>query len=881
MTFLSGSRSIVPASAAVSILLALTLAFFPPPSTAFGQPAASPTPFEGICPPTTSPQNFRTIKFTNDCAYDVWVGAQGAGVPAPMTILPGQEISAGGTKTWCVPSPCPSCAYFPATNCKGSGDSAVCETGLNRVAPVTAIEIAEGGTKGAPPNAIELTLPSPVPSPFVHFLGNGWIQPGSFALYSDAAETTIIAKDNGDGTLTGTAVAASPPSSIDYVGGIINIYFNSTVPATIYNQFSHLGTDLYDVSLVDGFTVPMEVSPTGTIPNAAEVAFLPEPCVTSANCNAGYTCSSNNQCVKTCSKDSDCGQYPSRCDTTLASPICVNSINTPYWCTSPGCTGGACLTPPGCAAGDYFCAKQAPCDWNFGSDFSLCPKILRVSTSDGKKVVGCNVPNDACKAFKTGGYDTATCSAPLPGTQGTCPSGTVCNAMNNGICYPTPSCHDGPNQQGSCPNPGQICTDKTDGICLDTFYLKDTGGCTGGPNAQGSCPKDLTCSAAKGGQCQCTNSSACPLNTSCNASNGQPGLCVGCQGHCPPANAPSCYGGGVCAAACSGGGQGNCPADNVCSPSGGPGAGGCVAGPSDAFTSLHCLFNYTIACAGSDSTCPPDMTCTGGKCISNNMCHQGSSCSSILDCPKPSDPNLSVQCLPSPGSTTKYCYAGCPVGDFSLCDPATLTCQPSNTGLYAAVGPANQTCQIKSGTYNSCFSEYDCFPGTRCDLVRGDPNEFTCIDDSSGTNAYNCSSQGFNACPGQGTTAIPPGTCGSPPSPPFPSGVDKCIAIGGHSCTKDSDCSTPMLCSKDGQCVWPPWCGGPLNPVWLDTIKKNAGDFETIFKAACPTTYTYQYDDPTSSFQCQQSAAGFSSSSSNNNMVASLGYQVTFCPKKP
>ncbi|MGD0075044.1 MAG: hypothetical protein ABSD31_12000 [Candidatus Binataceae bacterium] len=205
-----------------------------------------------------------------------------------------------------------------------------CDTGLKP--PLTLAEIAQGGTKSG-----SLTLPSSLPNPYPYFLGNGWIQPGSFALYSDEAETTMIASDNGNGVVTGSAVAASPPAStMNYAGGLADIYFNnSEAGATIYSKYTHVGTDGYDVSMVDGFNVPIEVSPTvpsgGHIPNAAEVAAFPEPCVyadPTPVCAAGLVCASNNQCVKECKKDADCGQYPSRCDTTLATPICVNTLET-------------------------------------------------------------------------------------------------------------------------------------------------------------------------------------------------------------------------------------------------------------------------------------------------------------------------------------------------------------------------------------------------------------------------------------------------------------------------------------------------------------------------------------------------------------------------
>lgn len=891
----SKPRRFLRLTIATSLLAAFFIALFfslpPTRSTAFGQAAtAVPTPFPRVCPDSLSPQNFRTITFDNKCSYPIWVGASGAGVPASMAVPPGDRLAElTGTETWCIPSPCPSCAYFPATNCTGSGDNVACDTGLKRLPPLTAVELAQGGTKGAPPNPIVLALPSPLPSPYVHFLGNGWIQPGSFFLYSDTAEMVEIAKDTGDGNVSGTAINAG--GTIDYVGGIVSLPFNSTVGSNIYAKFSHVGTDLYDVSMVDGFNLPIEVSPTrGTIPNASEVGYKPQPCVIDANCDQGFTCSADtHQCIKTCTEDKDCGQWPNRCDKNLTPNICVNSINTAYWCTSPGNTGDR-LRPPGCLPGDTLCSNQTACNWDFGSnkqgvpDLSKCPASLKVTNGAGM-VVGCTTPVDACDPlFATGGIATgAKCTAPSIGEQGTCPSGTVCNgtAAQPGICFPTEACTGGPGQKGTCPNEGQICSSAEKGICLDSYHLPD--GCMGGPGAPGNCPEGLTCSAAMGGKCECNAASAskCPTGTVCSSNDATFGVCIGCQGHC--SDAAKCLGQGVCAGSCSGAGRGNCPADLLCSPPGGPAAGGCLAGPSQAFKDLECLGNYKINCSGANKTCPPTMACDmeTDTCVSSNLCNKGKSCTTILDCPQ--DGKV-YQCVGESGD--KFCYSGCPAGDFSVCDPHTNRCQPSNTGLYGAKGPAELSCQIVSGTYNSCFSEEDCFPGTKCDLVAGDPNQFTCIDSSANADAYNCKNVPMPPpypCPGQNSTTNP-GTCGAPPVG-WPTRDDKCLAIGGHACSSNANCPAAggsgqqMIC-REGECMWPDWCGGPLNERWRD-VNMRAGNYQEIFKKACPTTYPYQYDDPTASFQCQQSAVGFTDSASNNMNVASLGYTVTFCPPVP
>lgn len=45
-----------------------------------------------------------------------------------------------------------------------------------------------------------------------------------------------------------------------------------------------------------------------------------------------------------------------------------------------------------------------------------------------------------------------------------------------------------------------------------------------------------------------------------------------------------------------------------------------------------------------------------------------------------------------------------------------------------------------------------------------------------------------------------------------------------------------------------------------------AETFARVFKDACPTAYSFPYDDPTSTFTCRPATA------------AGVGYRVTFCP---
>ena len=55
------------------------------------------------------------------------------------------------------------------------------------------------------------------------------------------------------------------------------------------------------------------------------------------------------------------------------------------------------------------------------------------------------------------------------------------------------------------------------------------------------------------------------------------------------------------------------------------------------------------------------------------------------------------------------------------------------------------------------------------------------------------------------------------------------------------------------------------NPYWTDNIQPTL----KWLKQACPSAYTYPYDDMSSTFTCQNIING----------VNSVNYKITFCPQ--
>ncbi|HTW87881.1 MAG TPA: hypothetical protein VMD75_07730 [Candidatus Binataceae bacterium] len=325
-----------------------------------------------------------------------------------MLTEPGESLSASATETWCVPSPCTSCSYFPATNCVGT----TCDTGAGRQPPVTVAELQTGGSV----SKVVLVITA---SPYPHFTGNGWIQPGSFTLtgtLNDGSEVDIT--DDGNGNLTGTGMTGT----IDYVGGTFDVSVvdpSTQLPANVTYGYTYLGDDFLDVSMVNGFNVPIELAPAGNFPNGNEWAAKPQPCVENADCDTGFTCS-NSQCVMSCTQDSDCGTYAATCDLSLNGGTCVNDQLGAYQCTAMGCAG---------AAGYSSCAPQSACPWDLLDKTSAdyCPAALQIKNASGT-LVGCIDAGDLCAGSNPPASlncnTTYQISCVGPGDN--CPSGSSC-----------------------------------------------------------------------------------------------------------------------------------------------------------------------------------------------------------------------------------------------------------------------------------------------------------------------------------------------------------------------------------------------------------------------------------------------------------------------
>lgn len=299
----------------------------------------------------------------------------------------------------------------------------------------------------------------------------------------------------------------------------------------------------------------------------------------------------------------------------------------------------------------------------------------------------------------------------------------------------------------------------------------------------------------------------------------------------------------------------------------------------------------------TNADCPGTATCDATthtcSCTSNSQCGTGA-------CGFAKVPGITgvVQAC---GKLVGYWGAG------QLC----ATAFPNNIGT-----PLNcDTAQtFNGGTSNfpvdiSCTQDGDCPPQMKCDSATGGTDKCVPLVPCTAT-----------SCPG-GTTCGSNGACvaSTPSSCTADSdcSVSEFCWLNGQSsgkcattatCSTATDCPTLMSCSG-GKCIpnntnlysanginakscfvpspvpagLSEYCGGyklwtvdgaplpsslatpsiPANPQWVNVAKPP----ERIFKDACPSAYSYQFDDAFSTFQCE--------GQSTQNQV---GYGITFCP---
>lgn len=342
-------------------------------------------------------------------------------------------------------------------------------------------------------------------------------------------------------------------------------------------------------------------------------------------------------------------------------------------------------------------------------------------------------------------------------------------------------------------------------------------------------------------------------------------------------------------------------------------------GPTSTTNLAGCTWNQVL-----DSTCdsnPSLRVVAPSSCTSNADCQPPSTCNlgtNVCQCTSDSGCNAAKGEICGVGNNQIIGYLAC--GQFVGCTTPKALC---GIGAYFNHGKGGSPCTVGSDcASNTCISgtctvspadpfdcnkEYartvSCNTDTDCPQLIG----INCTIDSDCPTFTNSNRQQQNMkC--VGATDQNPGKCQEP-----------CISgqCAGVHCKSDSDCvnktqGTFMLCDKSGwnsptsqTCVatnaslfectgvsgscytsgvsslcagCPTDSSNPLSKSWPASptqCSSNNTDWTGAiqpwlisFKKACPTAYSFPFDDPTSTFQCK-----------SDGTTNSVNYTITFCPK--
>jgi hypothetical protein len=258
----------------------------------------------------------------------------------------------------------------------------------------------------------------------------------------------------------------------------------------------------------------------------------------------------------------------------------------------------------------------------------------------------------------------------------------------------------------------------------------------------------------------------------------------------------------------------NCPAAVENTP-----ATSCPASPNASCTGTKTPY---FCCTGKQTgTCQSDDFCPGLTGLNGTG---GTSCTGIK-CPAGTVCSLKNIYLNNPSPPVAVCEEACVAGK---CVAPACNVNPVNNACPAGkiccdAGPSSPL----QGTFMVCDLKATSTTYQRC--VQSTASLFQ----STGINGQSCyGNNSATTCGGCGTSPAN-SLHGSWPSTP----AQGCTSLPGDCCNN--------------------------NPNWAATAQPS----EAVLKTTCPTAYSYQFDDSTSTFNCN------SSPSSN-----AINYNVTFCP---
>jgi hypothetical protein len=265
-------------------------------------------------------------------------------------------------------------------------------------------------------------------------------------------------------------------------------------------------------------------------------------------------------------------------------------------------------------------------------------------------------------------------------------------------------------------------------------------------------------------------------------------------------------------------------------------------------------------------------------CFSGTDCAPGTTClmtptfTSTSNVTWPANAGLCVPnngLVPQNGGCTSSAMDGqtCPASNFTYPFPlytcATLTNAPS--GMVSTCIPPITASATGAGAFGSLVWNADDFtpatPSTACTADSGCTAGQYCLETTvrQAKNGNTVLSQAVNECTGTGDSCVCNQVNGCATSANCTGGT-KCLDQGGNPCGSGESC----ICQTAG--IYTGVCG-PTNVNWTNAVSQvqTGSNYLTTFKNACPSAYTFQYDDQASDWSCY----------STQDQV--VNYTVTFC----
>jgi hypothetical protein len=371
----------------------------------------------------------RTINFTNNCAYPVWVGATQTGSTVAMPSWK-WKVTAGGTESLCLPNVWSSGNFWARTGCQFDSTTLnypSCSTNADCTTP-TGSTLTAACYNGV-------------------CVGRGCV--------GDADCATYIGTTAGDG-LTPICYAHTVNSATvndcilttacdmgDCNGGL-QCPSGGSPPTTLAEFTLGAGTgstvDNYDLSSVNGMGVSVEITPTLNSCNqlgcTQTATDCPAPCAwdANANCPAELQILSGSTVVGCLAPQKYCGNAPGCfatgtacatnsqcCSGTCASGTCAtNSLN----CTSVYGIGAiSCATAKDCPV-----VSNIPC-----ASSAVCPTGTTCQTINGENLCAMNCVSGSCKSVACA--SDADCTQPACVGQQCTDTGAACTLATDCANY--------------------------------------------------------------------------------------------------------------------------------------------------------------------------------------------------------------------------------------------------------------------------------------------------------------------------------------------------------------------------------------------------------------------------------------------------------------